>query len=279
MRATRGMKALAALLALGLATPAQADDLTDFLGRHGCTIGAQSRAAALAAGFTAAQLDTLVETALAAGHASQQRAYVVLDEATCTIRLPDFSDGDTLADPANAVLVTAIDRFAADGDPGCFLPYSSESYRQRYPTDDGSTRHLRFLARGITEGTMRFHSPSPLRTPPSFQVLTGACAAAPNVPAIRRSQRHISDADFGAYIRRRMQSIDCDNPGYSPELHASTITLQGADPEAVDKADPPVNAWLWFEYDMIGFAAGWLEGATWAAKGDPRPPLCHYPAE
>ena len=73
------MKSLSIIVALGLAGPAAADDLTDFLGRHGCTIGAQSRAAALAAGFTEAQIDALADTALADGTASRQRAYVVLD--------------------------------------------------------------------------------------------------------------------------------------------------------------------------------------------------------
>ena len=55
------MKTLAIIVAFGLAGPAAADDLTDFLGRYGCTFGAQSRAAALAAGFTEAQIDEIME--------------------------------------------------------------------------------------------------------------------------------------------------------------------------------------------------------------------------
>ena len=273
------MKSLSIIVALGLAGPVAADDLTDFLGRHGCTIGAQSRAAALAAGFTKAQIDALAETALADGTASRQRAYVVLDETACAIHLPDLADAETLAEPANAALVSAIDRFAADGDPGCFLLDASDAFRRRYPGDDGNRRYLGFLARGIVSGEMRFFSTDPLRTPPSFQVLTGACAQVPGMGDISRSQRHISDRAFGSYMRLRMKAVDCDKPGHAPELAGFVATLQGADPQAVAKAEPPVNAWLWFEYDLIAFGAGWLDGASWVYKGDPRPPLCHYPAE
>ena len=106
-----------------------------------------------------------------------------------------------------------------------------------------------------------------------------ACAQVPGMGDISRSQLHISDSAFGSYMRLRMKAVDCDKPGHAPELAGFVATLQGADPQAVAKAEPPVNAWLWFEYDLIAFGAGWLDGASWVYKGDPRPPLCHYPAE
>jgi hypothetical protein len=53
--------------------------------------------------------------------------------------------------------------------------------------------------------------------------------------------------------------------------------LQGGDPDADEQTNPEVNAWLWFEFDLISMAAGWRDGMTGTEKGKPRPPLCHYP--
>ncbi|MFZ1471211.1 MAG: hypothetical protein WAT09_19855, partial [Paracoccaceae bacterium] len=84
----------AALLPLLLAaTPAIADDaaLIAFMGGQGCTFGADSRAAAIAAGFSEATIESAIDTALANRRAKQEGVYVVLDRRICTIRLPEIT--------------------------------------------------------------------------------------------------------------------------------------------------------------------------------------------
>jgi hypothetical protein len=111
------------LLAFLSAPVAHADnsELLAFMGGQGCTIGADSRAAADRAGFGADQIDALVGTAVANGKAVQQGRYVVLGEDICTIRLPDIKSIYTVASPEIVAITSAIDAYAADGERGCFL--------------------------------------------------------------------------------------------------------------------------------------------------------------
>lgn len=57
-----------------------------------------------------------------------------------------------------------------------------------------------------------------------------------------------------------------------------TAEMQGMAVDGSGDATPPINAWLYFEYDLIAMAAGWREGMSWTSKGNLRPPLCHYGA-
>ncbi|MGL4320831.1 MAG: hypothetical protein ACRCS3_08210, partial [Paracoccaceae bacterium] len=97
------------LLALLLGQPAFANDdaLLDFMGGQGCTIGVDSRLAAVGAGFDEARIDALITATLANGTARQQRAYVVLDETICTIRLPEIQSAFTAASPEIVAITSA----------------------------------------------------------------------------------------------------------------------------------------------------------------------------
>jgi hypothetical protein len=258
------------------ATPAVADPgLIDFLGGQGCTIGTDSRAAALAAGFDAAAMDALVAGTLADGRASQQGAYVVLNEATCTIRLPDITSAYTVTSPEVRAMTSAN---GALGEPGCFLSDGPTAFAALHggDVDAGFADYIAFVGAGLISGDLRFHAPSPLATPAGFQVLTGDCSQVPNIDAIRRSHAFLASR-FGDYIRAVGAEIPCNAAGFGGGALDLPARMQGADPALPLEDQPEINAWLWFEYEMIAMAAGWHEGMTGTEKGTPRPPLCHYP--
>lgn len=270
---------LAALLAT-LATPAVAADpaLVDFLAGQGCTIGADSRAAALAAGFDAAALDALADEALAEGRASREGAYVVLDAQTCTIRLPDIASAYSVNSPEIRAVTSAIDAFAAGGDPGCFVvdaPFAFDALKGG-ELGAGFADYIAFVGAGLISGDLRFYSPSPLRTPVSLQNVTGACAEVPNIQAIRRSHDALAKG-FDGYIRLKGAEATCGTDDWAAQAMDFAIAVQGVDPASDPATRPEINAWLWFEYDLIAMAAGWREGMTGTEKGVARPPLCHYP--
>ncbi|MEZ5797455.1 MAG: hypothetical protein R3D63_08345 [Paracoccaceae bacterium] len=272
------MKLAAALLALA-ATPACADPLVDFLAGQGCTIGPESRAAALAAGFDAAAIDALIAETLADGRASQQRDYVLLDAATCTIRLPDIASPYTVNSPEIRAITSAIDAFAAEGEPGCFLQDATQAFDRMKGGARGAgfDSYMAFLGAGLVAGDLAFYKPSPLQTPVSLQVISGDCAQVPNIEAIRRSHAFIAQG-FGDYIRLKGAETLCGEEDWSQGAMDFAVTVQGADPAADPATQPEINAWLWFEYDLIAMAAGWRLGMTGTEKGIARPPLCHYPA-
>ncbi len=268
----------ALLLAL-VAHPAAADPaLLEYLGGQGCTIGAASRAAAQTAGFDAGAIDALVAATLADGRASQQGAYVVLNAETCTIRLPGIASAYTVQSPEIRAVTSAIDAYAADGSPGCFV---GDAY-QVFDTLKGSGRgagfaeYIAFVGQGLISGDLRFYGPSPLATPVTFQNVTGDCAQVPDIDAIRRSHAFIASG-FGDYVRLRGAEAVCGVDDWSPMASQYATIVQGANPAADPASQPRINAWLFFEYDMIAMAAGWHEGMTGTEKGEPRPPLCHYP--
>jgi hypothetical protein len=272
------MRRLVAIaLALWATGGAAASDLGTVFGGYGCTIGPESRRAAMQAGFDEAEIAAYAERMVAEGKAVDRGGYVVLDEATCAIRLPVLHADLTVASPEIAALIVRREDGEEPEANGCFLEDLPRYFQQRYPGAEGSDIYLQFLAQGIVSGDLRFFSSSALRTPPGFRVMTGDCGAGPEATSVAASGRHISDEDFGAYMRLRMRLTVCEG-AVDPAVMAQSITVQGGDPAAHEHAED-VNAWLWFEYDMIGIGAGWVNGATWRSRGKPRPPLCHYEAQ
>jgi hypothetical protein len=273
------MRHFALSVAICAAQPAIADPaLLDFMGAHGCTFGADSRKAAESVGFGAATIDALVATALTNGTASQQGDYVVLDATVCTIRLPDIQSAYTVASPEILAITSAIDAYASDGQPGCFALDAASAFDALRGGERGAGffDFIHFVGAGLILGDLRFYAPTPLATPVSFQVLTSDCAKVPNIEAIRRSHAFIASG-FGDYIRALGAEMPCNAAGFGANASAFAARIQGADPDLASEDQSEINAWLFFEYEIIAMAAGWHQGLTGTEKGEPRPPLCHYP--
>lgn len=273
---------LTLLAAPAAAAPAAADPgLLGFMGGQGCTIGADSRAAAIAAGFDAAAIDALVAATLADGRASRQGDYVVLNEATCDIRRPDLASSFTVASPEIAAMASGIADFAADGFPGCFLVDAIPAFDALRGGGEGSGffDYVNFIGAGIAAGEVSFYGPSLLSVPPGFQIVAGNCADVPQIDAIRRSQSSLQTA-FGPMIRRMGKENICGPdawPSATIEQMDWLIREQGGDPAIAKNPGNGANGWMWMEIFMLTVAAGWHEGMTSTEKGTPRPPLCHYP--
>jgi hypothetical protein len=275
----------AALAVLSVAgTPAVADtELLAFMGGQGCTFGPASRAAAEATGFSADTIGALVAQSLSDGTAVQQGEYVVLGEAVCTIRLPDIRSAYSVSSPEIAAITSAVDAHASDGMPGCFVVGASELFDKMNGGVPGAgfSEHIAFIAAGLMAGDLRFYSPSILQTPIAFQSLAGACAEVPDIPVLRDSHVALTTG-FGEYVRALGAAMPCagassgDLPFEQSVMARFTATIQGVDPNVPLEDQPRINAWLWYEYDLIGMAAGWHEGMTGTDRGTPRPPLCHY---
>lgn len=271
-------------LSLLLATPASANpELLDFMGGQGCTFGADRGAVARATGLSIDTINGFIARSLDDGTAVQERDYVVLGEEVCTIRLPAIESGYSVASPEIVALTSPIDAYAADGDPGCFLidPLSAFDAMNGGSRGAGFADYIAFVGAGLVSGDVRFYSPSALRTPFGFQSVTGPCAAVPDFEVINRSHAALTTG-FGGYIRALGAETLCegdqsgDLPYDNSVMARYTAEIQGADPSDKAKDQPRINAWLWFEYELIAMAAGWHEGMTGTDRGRPRPPLCHY---
>jgi hypothetical protein len=268
-------RAIAALLicAAGAASAqGQPTDLTDFMGAHGCTFGATSIAAAEQAGFARAEIDAAISAHLADGSAAQQGDYVVLDVATCTIRLPDIQTDLHLTDPDILAITTTVDAFAKDGSPGCFLRDGASWFENSGRSFED---YAQFVAAHIIKGDVRFYSTSPLRTPVTFQVVSGACSNVPDIAAMRANHTKLITG-FDSFVRHQGATNACLGEDVFFMDTAFAFALQGGDPAKADVEVADINAWLWMEYLMIAFAADWVEGDTWTEKGTMHPPMCHY---
>lgn len=281
---------MAAVVWLAPANPALADNpLMAFFERHGCTIGPESREAAIAEGFAHAAVDALAETALAAGDARRQRDWIVLDRSICTIRLPEITSDVSADSPEiRAIAPYRRDAFEIGGEEivneGCFLddPFDLFTMLEGGDRDEGNAAYIAFVAAGIISGDVRFYAPSPLSTPAGFQLTQGACARAPGMEAINRSHSFIASG-FGDYVRA-LGELEVCNGGSNFNASAFTAEMQGVDPltmrglnpQPAPEAQEPINAWLFFEFDLITMAAGWHAGFSATNRGAPRPPLCHY---
>ena len=275
------------LAVMVMASPALADvehaELMDFMGGQGCTFGAQSRAAAQAAGIEATRFDAAAARALADGTATQQGDWVVLDASVCTIRLPEIASAFSVATPeiaASFPYTRSVYEFDGDVevDEGCFATNLREVLDSLAggDADAGYDAYIRFAGAGMIAGDLRFFSDSPLSTPVGVQRVSGGCARAPGVAEMARSYAILLE-DFGTYVRRLGEGTSCGEDGsawISPQIIAAE--LQGVDVAAPEQVDPEVNAWLWFEWDIIAMAAGWHAGQSATERGTPRPPLCHF---
>lgn len=270
-----------------LAGPACAVDLPkaelmDVLGGHGCTLGEDSINAAIAAGLSMDDIRFIALTAQAEGVANAQGGYVVFDEDVCTIRLPDIQTQVRVDDPAIQAIAPYIREDYDTGTEiivteGCFAQNGAEVFRVRAngDADKANVEYLEFLAAHIMSGDLRFHAPSALGTPTGFQITVGDCAAAPNLADVAVSYPFIA-SHFGTYVRRVGAATPCGSDAF-PASSYIAADIQGADVTQVENTDPTVNAWLYFELDIITYAAGWHEGMSGTSRGVPRPPLCHYP--
>jgi hypothetical protein len=277
------MRAALALCLLH-ATPASANpELLEFMGGQGCTFGADRRAVATATGLSVDTINAFIAQSLDDGTAVQEGDYVVLGEKVCTIRLPVIESAYTVASPEIVAMTSAVDAFASDGDLGCFLidPLTAFDAMNGGSRGAGFEDYIAFVGAGLVSGDLRFYSPSALRTPFGFQNVRGPCAAVPDIAVIDRSHLALTTG-FGGYIRALGAETLCegDQSGdlpYDDSIIARyTATVQGFDLSDKAKDQPKINAWLWFEYDLIAMAAGWHEGMTGTERGRPRPPLCHY---
>ncbi|WP_375281764.1 hypothetical protein [Pseudooctadecabacter sp.] len=275
----------AVLAGLVAAQPAWADEgLTDFLGGQGCTIGAESSAAARDAGFTSAQILALAEAALASGNAARHGNYVVLDADICTIGLPQIPSRYTVDTPdiraASPYIREVYDLGGTETvDEGCFLGGGSDLFRSLEGGDPkaGFEAYMAFIGSGLIAGDLRFYEISPLKTPAGFQIMTGeACAAVANADDIARSHAFI-DSGFADYVRFVGANTPCgENVTFQATQYIAQMQGFDFDRDLLDQ--PRINAWLALEFDFITRAAGWYEGMTDTDRGAPRPPLCHVPS-
>jgi hypothetical protein len=271
------MRAALALFML-VATPAAANpELLAFMGGQGCTFGADSRDAALAAGFQGTELDLLIKEALDNGSAKPEGKYVVLSPALCTIRPPEIEPGQTLTSQEILAHISEIDAFASEGQPGCFLTDLQDHFdRQRGGArGSGFFDYSDFVAAGLISGELTYYAESPLVVPMGPQSVSGDCAKVPQIEGIQRSHALMIQT-FDPIVRAWGQSLSCDDGIDYPRLYqARLILLQGGDWRSNDAQDG-VNAWMWMSVMFISIAAGWHEGMTATDKGMPRPPICHY---
>lgn len=258
-----------------VAGPASADDqaaLIEFFAGQGCAIGPSTRDAAIAAGFTAGDVD-----ALAAAEAGREGAvasgdWLVMAPQICRMRLPEISGELSLSDADVAAAFSAPDAYLDQDSPGCFLtgPLLDDLPAARgWDADKAADEYYRLLARSIISGELTFYSDSPLLTPMGFQLTSGACGDAAPMDEIRRSHEFLLQ-NFDP-IMRTMQAENSCEPGRYTGL-ISDINLVPGNGEGTGTD----NAWIGLEATVIGQAAGWYEGQTATEKGTPRPPLCQY---
>lgn len=259
-------------------------EMLGILDRHGCTISEDSVQAVIDAGYSRDQLIGMGELALTSNQATAQGEYVVFGSDVCTINIPAIESRWSVSDPdilSMAPFVREEYEFSGEVivDEGCFFedPLNAFALLNGGDLDAGFQDYVSLLSIGIITGDLRLYSPSPLRTPVSFQLLTGDCANVANYDDIIRSQSTISDG-FDEWVRASDEYNVCavDSFTWPPGLDAR---LQGYNPEVEFEDQPSVNAFMGPEWMIITLAAGWHEGASGTQRGQPRPPMCHYPPQ
>jgi hypothetical protein len=259
-------------------SPVAADEakLLQFIGGQGCTFGADSRAAAVEAGFAQADIDALTSKALRDGAANQEGAYVVLSEELCTMRLPDIASPYKTTSPEIVAITSALDAFVADGDLGCFLVKPIEAFDKLKggPKGAGYLDYFRFMASAIVAGDLTAYGTDPLHVVAGFQVISGNCAQTPHIQDIQRSHETLALV-FGPMIRKIGAERECGDgsPHVLSDAHSVEL-LQRQNIAQLGMA--PVNEWMWMEVTVIAVGAGWYENMSATEMGTPRPPLCHY---
>ncbi|MEX3015163.1 hypothetical protein [Gymnodinialimonas hymeniacidonis] len=268
---------LAVCLAL-FAFPCAADPVAlSFFEQNGCVASAGDLTAAAASGVDVAAIDEYVMAQMAEGHVVEQGAYTVLSPEICTIRLPQIETEWRLDAPEIQAITTAVDR---DPEfPGCLLGDLRGFFGQQYPDDPARAydEFVRFVAAHIISGEVRFFSESPLRTPATWQVVTGDCANVPEIDAMRETQRYIADEPFAEVIATLQANDPCFEER-SDSLRNAVLALQGIDVTTGQGPDgAAVNAWMDTEFLFIMLAADWFIGDSFTERGMTRPPLCAWP--
>lgn len=117
--------AFAALLLLVVPAFAQETSrnaaLIQFMAGQGCAIGPTTKRAARAAGFTAQEIDHLSVTARADPETIETGEWFVLSADICEIEMPNIDSRVRLSDPEVVNNFSAVDAYAAEGDPGCYF--------------------------------------------------------------------------------------------------------------------------------------------------------------
>lgn len=247
---------------------AQADAaLIDLLGPLGCAIGPSTKGIIQEAGFSEADIQDVAAKALLDGNASIEGEWTILADSICTIDFPTVDAPIGWDDPEVQAAIGAIDEYP--DDPGCFLRgqelYETLQDTRGWDVDRAIWAYIQLLSEGLARGELRFYGTSPLRTPPSFQVMVGACADVPNADELAES-RAIFVENFDAMVRIGAQDTMC-KAGVTPGL---------LDPARLPNPNQ-TNAWAFMEMTFIAMGGGWFDGISGTQKGTPRPPLCVYP--
>ncbi len=259
------MRRLALILVLA-GQGAAADVFDDLIAREGCAVGPPVLERAADAGLDPTDVTARAGVYLITGQAEEVGDWIVLGPEACTLSPPEPETSLTLDDPLVQSFVAPDGSFE---DHGCFLvdpvQITDLLVLNRGMEADAATRDYRaFLATGLARGELTFFSADPLRTPPSFQVMTGDCAGLGSADEIAAA-RAWRDANFDRLLRLASAELPCD-----PDISLMDL---GTLPEA--RLDEAGNAFVLFEVFLIALGAGWIEGAGPTEKGQPRPPLCN----
>lgn len=253
-----------------------------YLGGHGCTLSPDSVDGAVAQGILRDDILEITGAALENGEAREQGDYIVFADTSCEIRLPEIASKYSVTDAVIREGSPYVREVFEDGDltiveEGCFVDDAFTMFAELEEFDPraGFAAFMAFTGAGIISGDVRFYATSPLSTPKGFQITTGPdCDSAPNVAQINASHRFLNEG-FGEYVRFVGRATECGD-AISHEAGPFAADLQGFNPSLDIDDQPPINAWLDFEFLFITMAAGWHEGMSDVDRGTPRPPLCHY---
>ena len=272
LRSISGIIAIAGAIAV----PVHAQDdnrengLLEFFAGQGCAIGPTTRAAAIAAGYNAHEIDLLGARAWPDSGTVWTRGWLVLPPSICQIRVPKVNNLIQLSDPEVIASLSAPDAY--EGEPGCFLSgdilQAQVQKTRNWDKDTALIEYLRFLSASLISGDLAFYSDDPLRTPAGFIVATGECADIPLMPEIKRNHELLIK-HFDAFIRANAANTICEYGG-------SIMGVGWQDIADTLTDGKNTNAWLSFEYQVIAMGAGWYEDISFTNHGMPRPPLCHY---
>jgi hypothetical protein len=258
-----------------VAIPARAnsDAVKSFLAVNGCAIGPLTVEFAVAQKIDRQAFEEYVNIVRALPGTERTGEWLVLPPDVCTIQPPVIESEIKITDPEVIESFSDIKAFAKDGDVGCFLDPDKLTNRlvvtRLWSFDKVQMEYVRFLGASIIAGDLSFYSPDPLRTPAGFILMRGACADTPAMPEIKRNHGLLLK-HFGEMLRADVAA-------------GEAICEMGGGPswkmrEIIEKltAGQVSNAWMFFEVNIIGMAAGWFEGISSSSQGIPRPPLCRY---
>ena len=265
-----------ALVALGPEL-ARADGagVAEFLGPRGCVIGPGTAEAALAIGIGSGDLKDFAARAAALPGSVVTGPWLVVARDLCRISFPAIKSELSLEDAEVRANLSAMDAFADQGQPGCFL--NGDGLRRGLQVSRGWdeerawTAYLALVGAGLQSGELAFHLDDALRAPIGPVLTTGTCGQAAGMAVIRADHATLM-ANLDGVIRLSLDNLAC-------EEGAALLTLDAQAVGAMATGGGYRNEWGWMEVLMMAMALGWYEGASLTRKGMPRPPLCHLPGE